>query len=183
MSRSFIGLIVAACVLSACSDPDASGSVEISDAPETVTPAELPAEPAPAPVRRSTIDVPTAPLSEMPVRLDRAEALTVLSRRGDDAKAFDVLRSGNTLIYRKMDCTPEHRDIRFSLHVVPQDESALPEGRSFINSDFTPTTYYVDGSQCYTLATLPNIGAAELRTGQWERTEGSRWNVTLDPNG
>ncbi len=179
MSRTSIGLILAACVLSACSDPDASGSVEIEDAPETITPAE----PAPAPVQRATIDVPTAPLSEMPVRLDSARELAVVSRRGDDAKAFDVLRSGNTLIYRKMDCTPEHRDIRFSLHVVPQDESALPEGRSFINSDFTPTTYYVDGSQCYTLATIPDIGAAELRTGQWERTEGTRWSVTLDPTG
>ena len=99
---------------------------------------------------------------------------------------FDVYRNGDELIYKKEPCGPNDVDKKFFLHIVPVDNSDLPEWRkqhSFDNLDFDFEAYGLSGGgRCLAVFQLPAYGIASIRTGQYVPGEGRVWEaeVSLD---
>ena len=95
---------------------------------------------------------------------------------------WDVYRYDNALVYRKEPCTGDdiYSIVRFFVHLIPVDETALPPGRQqygFDNRGF----YFRDsgsviGKMCATMLLLPDYDIAEIRTGQFT-ADGEIWSV------
>ena len=93
---------------------------------------------------------------------------------------------GRTLTYLRDGCTEAEANARFFLHVVPADESDLPEHRrehGFDNLDFTLATRgaRIDGN-CVAVVPLPDYPIATVRTGQYDGT-GALWTAEFAPDG
>ena len=98
---------------------------------------------------------------------------------------YDMYVDRSRLIYTKDQCKQEDIDLRFFLHIVPVDTNDLPKHRrehGFDNLDF-----YINnsgqgwraGSSCYVVAELPEYQIQEIRTGQFDETNGFAitWNA------
>ena len=101
-----------------------------------------------------------------------------LAREPLARSVYDIYRAGRALTYLRDGCTDEEADARFFLHVVPADDSDLPEHRrehGFENLDFTLAARgtRLDGN-CIAVVPLPDYPIAAVRTGQYDDT-GALW--------
>ena len=83
---------------------------------------------------------------------------------------FDVYLDGNDLIYVKEDCRLEDTRTRFFLHVIPVDESDLPERRrqyGFENRNFTQAGLQIGDGRCVVRAQIPLYPIRQIHTGQF----------------
>ena len=99
---------------------------------------------------------------------------------------WDVYVVGNSLIYKKEQCTPEDVEPTFFLHLDPVDMNDLPSHRKqygFDNLDFAFGNHRIPikGEVCAAVRDLPDYGIAAIRTGQFTG-EGLIWegNFTYD---
>ncbi len=87
---------------------------------------------------------------------------------------FDVYRLGHTLVYVKAPCNEEDMAPGFFLHLVPEDESDLPDERrrhGFDNRDYSFADRghtFADGA-CSVTVELPDYPVRTIRTGQSTR--------------
>ena len=92
--------------------------------------------------------------------------------------AWDVYVVGNSLIYKKEQCTPEDVEPTFFLYLYPVDMNDLPSHRKqygFDNLDFAFGNHRIPikGEVCVAVRALPDYGIAAIRTGQGVIWEGS----------
>ena len=83
---------------------------------------------------------------------------------------FDVYLDGNRLIYVKEECRPDDTRAQFFLHVIPVDESDLPEYRrqyGFENRDFNQRGVEIGDHRCAIRRQLPAYPIRHIRTGQY----------------
>ena len=78
-------------------------------------------------------------------------------------------------------------EARFFLHVVPEREGDLPEGRreqGFVNLDFE---FFLRGAlfdgKCAAMAPLPEYAISSARTGQYVRGAGEIWSAEFAVGG
>ena len=93
------------------------------------------------------------------------------------ASDFDVYLDRNQLIYVKEDCDWMLR-AAFFLHVIPVDESDLPEHRylwGYDNLDFRHSGLELDDKTCVVRRSLPAYAIRSIRTGQFFPGEGRLW--------
>ena len=92
--------------------------------------------------------------------------------------AWDVYVVGNSLIYKKEQCSPEDAEPTFFLHLEPVDVNDLPSYRKqygFDNLDFAFRDGGVIGGEvCVAIRELPGYAIAAIRTGQYTG-EGQIW--------
>ena len=85
------------------------------------------------------------------------------------------------LIYVKDACSEDDVDKKFFLHVIPTNESALPDARQrhgFANLDFHFKDYGLRmGERCIAVRILPEYDISHLRTGQFVPGEGRIWEA------
>ena len=95
---------------------------------------------------------------------------------------YDLFMDDDKLIYYKSGCRAIDTEDRFYLHVIPEDESALPghsrihgfESRDF---DFVERGEMYDGN-CLAIVQLPDYSIARIRAGQYvDGTEQQIWGV------
>ncbi len=91
---------------------------------------------------------------------------------------FDVYRYEDRLVYLRESCHPNDLRERFFVHVLPVNETDLPDWRKrhgFDNRDFVFYEYGVrfDG-KCMVVVPLPEYEISSIRTGQYTR-EGEVW--------
>ena len=85
--------------------------------------------------------------------------------------AFRIYIRDNELVYHKPECAAADIELKFLLHIVPQNVADLPSNRQesgFDNLDFRFADYgasLVDG--CVALVPLPEYGIDSIRTGQF----------------
>ena len=85
--------------------------------------------------------------------------------------AFRIYHRDNALVYHKPECAATDTELKFLLHIVPQNAADLPSNRQesgFDNMDFRFADYganLVDG--CVALVPLPDYGIDSIRTGQF----------------
>ena len=85
--------------------------------------------------------------------------------------AFRIYHRDNELVYHKPECAAADIELKFLLHIVPQNVADLPSNRQesgFDNLDFRFADYgasLVDG--CVALVPLPDYGIDSIRTGQF----------------
>ena len=100
---------------------------------------------------------------------------------------YDLFMDDDKLIYYKSGCSQADTADRFFLHVIPEDESALPghsrvhgfESRDF---DFGGLGEMFDGN-CLAIAWLPDYNIARIRAGQYiDGTEQQIWGVEFHTN-
>lgn len=175
MKDQWLVMLAAATVMVACGDQDEGESIP----PKPTGKVEKVVAPVVA-VPRATIDVPTADISEFSVRLSDLVPLSV-SATTNPENAYSVYKAADRLIYKRENCTISDREIRFVLHYYPTDKSQVEgTGKSFVSADFAPETFYMDGGDCYTTGVLPDFDVEKIVTGQWERSQGTIWNVTIE---
>ena len=97
---------------------------------------------------------------------------------------WDVYVVGNSLIYKKEQCTPEDVEPTFFLHLYPVDMNDLPSHRKqydFDNLDFAFGNHRIPikGEVCAAVRALPDYGIAAIRTGQFTG-EGLIWEGSFD---
>ena len=96
---------------------------------------------------------------------------------------WDVYLVGNSLIYKKEQCTPEDAAPMFFLHLVPVDAADLPSHRKqngFDNLDFVFRDHrLVERGVCVARRELPDYAVAAIRTGQFTG-EDQIWNGSFD---
>ena len=97
---------------------------------------------------------------------------------------FDLYLDGGKLYYVKEPCGSEDVQARFFLHVVPENEIDLPDGRrphGFDNLDFgfEERGVIFDG-KCAAAVSLPQYGIARITTGQFDG-DGRIWGVEFAP--
>ena len=97
---------------------------------------------------------------------------------------WEVYLVGNSLIYKKEQCTPEDVEPMFFLHLDPGDVNDLPSHRKqygFDNLDFAFGNYRIPikGEVCAAGRVLPDYGIAGIRTGQFTG-EGEIWKGSFD---
>ena len=137
-----------------------------------------------------------------------AEARTIvdfIGRRGDPTKSFggvsgdwrriiqarfDVYYDGSKLAYTKAPCNRKDIAQKFFLHLVPEDESDLPDRRrqyGFDNLDFSFAARRrrsADGG-CSATVQLPDYPVEEIRTGQYTMDADGKfhnlWRETYSP--
>ena len=84
---------------------------------------------------------------------------------------WDVYLVGNSLIYKKEQCSPEDAEPIFFLHLDPVDMNDLPIQRKlygFDNLDFYFRNHLlIKGGVCVAIRKLPDYGLAAIRTGQF----------------
>ena len=85
---------------------------------------------------------------------------------------WDVYLVGNSLIYKKEQCTPEDVEPMFFLHLDPGDVNDLPSHRKqygFDNLDFAFGNHRIPikGEVCAAVRALPDYAIAAIRTGQY----------------
>ena len=93
------------------------------------------------------------------------------------ASDFDVYLDRNKLIYVKEDCD-WMLDAAFFLHVIPIDESDLPEHRylwGYDNLDFRHVGLELDDKTCVVRRSLPAYAIRSIGTGQFFPGEGRLW--------
>ena len=163
--------------LVACGEkPSETPSIEINTPEPSITKVET----TPT-VVRSTIDVPLTDFADFPLAGQILNPITGEIIAGGPDKAFNVYRAGQNLVYKRENCTVENREIRFILHLYPVDNALVDgTGRGFINKDFAPAEYFMDGTSCTTYTEIPEFAIKSIRTGQWEQSEGSLWKLTVD---
>ena len=86
------------------------------------------------------------------------------------ASVFDVYLDGNRLLYVKEECRPADMKARFFLHVIPVDESDLPERRrayGFENRTFSQGGMEIGDGRCVVQKRLPAYPVRQIRTGQF----------------
>ena len=93
---------------------------------------------------------------------------------------FDVFRNGNQLVYLKESCRPADTQLRFYLHLTPQNVNDLPPDRrrhGFDNLDFVFANQggMFDG-QCIATVDLPGYEIAAIQTGQHISGAGKVWS-------
>ena len=175
MKLQWLMMSTAATILAACGDGNKGETIP----PKPVEPVVEVEAPIVA-VPRATIDVPTADISEFSIRLSDLTALTIAASTNPE-NAYSIHKTANTLVYKREVCTVADREIRFVLHYYPTDKSLVEgTGKSFLSADFAPETFYMDGDTCYTTGALPSFDVDKIVTGQWERSEGTIWNTTIE---
>ncbi len=97
---------------------------------------------------------------------------------------WDVYVVGNSLIYKKEQCTPEDVEPTFFLHLYPVDMNDLPSHRKqygFDNLDFAFRNHRIPikGEVCAAVRALPDYAIAAIRTGQFTG-EGLIWEGSFD---
>ena len=89
---------------------------------------------------------------------------------------WDIYLIGNSLIYKKEQCTPEDTEPIFFLHVDPVDMNNLPNHRKqygFDNHDFDFGRHGWKGADtCLAVVPLPEYGIATIGTGQFVQANG-----------
>ena len=122
---------------------------------------------------------------------DRIEALSVsdylIRLTGGSSPVirsdWDVYLAGNSLTYKKEQCTPEDAEPTFFLHLDPVDVNDLPSHRKqygFDNLDFDFGNHLlIEGGVCVAKRELPDYGIAAIRTGQYTG-EGRIWEGSFD---
>ena len=122
---------------------------------------------------------------------DRIEALSVsdylIRLTGGSSPVirsdWDVYLAGNSLTYKKEQCTPEDAEPTFFVHLDPVDVNDLPSHRKqygFDNLDFAFRDHrLIKGGVCVARRTLPDYGIAAIRTGQFTG-EGRIWEGSFD---
>ena len=112
---------------------------------------------------------------------DRIEAIPIRLTGGSSPvirSDWDVYLVGNSLIYKKEQCTPEDAEPTFFLHLDPVDVNDLPSHRKqygFDNLDFAFRDHrLIKGGVCVAKRALPDYGIAAIRTGQYTG-EGRIW--------
>ena len=122
---------------------------------------------------------------------DRIEALSVsdylIRLTGGSSPVirsdWDVYLAGNSLTYKKEQCTPEDAEPTFFVHLDPVDVNDLPSHRKqygFDNLDFAFRDHrLIKGGVCVARRTLPDYGIAAIRTGQFTG-EGKIWKGSFD---
>ena len=105
---------------------------------------------------------------------DRVEAMPIHLTGGSSPAArsdWDVYLVGNSLIYKKEQCTPEDAEPTFFLHLDPVDVNDIPSHRKqygFDNLDFAFRDHrLVKGEVCVARRALPDYSIAAIRTGQF----------------
>lgn len=91
---------------------------------------------------------------------------------------FDVYLDGNRLIYVKEECRPDDTRAPFFLHIIPVDESDLPEHRrqhGFENRDFNQSGLDIGDRRCAVWGQLPAYPICHIRTGQHIPGKGILW--------
>ena len=84
---------------------------------------------------------------------------------------WDVYLVGNSLLYKKEQCTPDDAEPRFFLYLDPVDVNDLPSHRKqygFDNLDFAFRDHrlLIEGGVCVARRELPDYAIAAIRTGQ-----------------
>ena len=97
---------------------------------------------------------------------------------------WEVYLVGNSLIYKKKQCTPEDVEPMFFLHLAPGDVNDLPSHRKqygFDNLDFAFGNHRIPikGEVCTAGRVLPDYAIAAVRTGQYTG-EGRIWEGSFD---
>ncbi len=113
------------------------------------------------------------------------ESQSIASNEPAARSEFDVYFDGGKLYYLKEPCVRTDTAARFFLHVVPEDENDLPDGRrehGFDNLDFGfgERGVIFDG-KCAAAAPLPKYGIARITTGQFDGG-GRVWGVEFTPD-
>ena len=95
---------------------------------------------------------------------------------------WDVYLVGNSLTYKKEQCTPEDVDAMFFVHIDPVDMNDLPRRRKqygFHNLDFAfrDQRIPIEGDVCVAVRDLPDYGIATIRTGQYVRVDSGYENL------
>ena len=97
---------------------------------------------------------------------------------------WDVYLVGNSLIYKKEQCTPDDAEPTFFLHLDPVDVNDLPSHRKqygFDNLDFAFRNHrLIERGACAARRDLPDYGIATIRTGQFVPGEGRIWEGSFD---
>ena len=124
---------------------------------------------------RPPVRVETIPVGDYVARLlgDRPPAIR---------SAWDVYVVGNSLIYKKEQCSPEDTEPTFFLHLEPVDVNDLPSPRKqhgFDNLDFAfrDHRHSIKGEVCVAIRELPDYAVAAIRTGQYERVKDGFHNL------
>ncbi len=96
---------------------------------------------------------------------------------------WEVYLIGNSLIYKKEQCTPEDTEPTFFLHLDPVDAADLPVWRwlyGFDNLDFSFSNHLlIKRGVCAARRELPDYAIAATRTGQFTG-EGRIWEGSFD---
>ena len=95
---------------------------------------------------------------------------------------WDVYLVGNSLIYKKEQCSPEDAEPTFFLHLDPVDVNDLPSPRKqygFDNLDFAFGNHRIPigGEVCVAIRELPDYAITAIRTGQYERVKDGFHNL------
>ena len=93
---------------------------------------------------------------------------------------FDIYRNGNQLVYLKESCRPADTQLRFYLHLTPQNITDLPSDRrrhGFDNLDFVFADQggMFDG-RCIATVDLPGYEIVTIQTGQHISGAGRVWS-------
>ena len=108
------------------------------------------------------------------------------------ASDFDVYLNGRRLGYVKEGCRPADLQRPFFSHVIPVDENDLPahrvrHGYVRLTKSSSNMISMIDRNICIATKLLPRWPIRYLRTGQFDRAEGVRWEGELaigpDPDG
>lgn len=177
MKKIFLAAACSYClVLTGCTASSPESVVGAED--DSTLSAEGQAMEKGAPVKK---DVPVYDYEDFPVLGEFTKELSTRDPNGDPELAFKVFKAGASLVYRKENCVLEDRGAVFIAHYYPLNQESLGDsGKLFVNRDFSPRAFYMDGSTCYISAALPDFEVSFLRTGQWDPVSGTRWNVVID---
>ena len=110
----------------------------------------------------------------------------------NQSAAFSVSLSDGFLVYHKEGCRRAELSAPFFLHVIPVDETDLPEGRArygFDNRDFQASSFQLGRNSCTAKIRLPDYAVRYIRTGQYVRVEEENggvstvrlWEARIDP--
>ena len=123
-----------------------------------------------------------------PVRVETIPVGDYLARLIGDSPPvirsdWDVYLIGNSLIYRKDQCTPEDAEPTFFLHLDPRGLNDLPIHRKlygFDNFDFYFRIHsLIERGVCVARRELPDYGIAAIRTGQFTG-DGRIWHASFN---
>ena len=96
---------------------------------------------------------------------------------------WDVYLFGNSLIYKREQCTPEDTEPAFFLHLYPVDMNDLPSRRKQYGFDHLDFAFrdrgVIEGGVCAATRELPDYAIAVVRTGQYT-DEGLVWEGSFD---
>ena len=140
------------------------------------------------------VPLPDYPIAEIDVEwspelLADAEALESLRRAraaGPPAarSVYNVYLAEGSLVYAQDPCDPEKTEARFFLHIVPERESDLPDGRRQYGFDNLDFDFWRNGAlvgdACIAPIPLPDYPMTAIRTGQFIRGEGALWRTEFD---